>query len=282
MSIPVKPLRACIDQYKNTMESKDWSKATLAALNNIMEKGKERFRGSSDKHDLGRAMIWFANAEFARRGIAPRYRSCMPSIVRIPETPAQAINKEDAPYIDLQWLAIHYPEHPLPLRLRELVNIDKPENPFSLGVSTDAKGFLRDAFGRAEKIVRSRGSLTRKIKNLALTKVQQIGMRRFCGKAISERIRDVNIESANIRDRIDAQQIPQLRNKPSLVNRRVSFWTAWKLTGSSSRWQEAADVFNFMHGESVSRQAVRDLIGRMKSSRIIRRNRRKSVRKPVL
>lgn len=280
--ISLKPLRECIDKYGLEMQSRDWSKASLDLLNDIVGRGKQRMLGSLDKIDVGRAVIWFANGELARRGVAPRYRACLPAVARIPATLLQAVNKADAPYIDLQWLASHYPDHQLPTRLKGLVKIAEWPVPFSFPAGADTKGYSRDAMGRAEKIVMGRGSLTRKVKHLGLTRIQQIGMRIYCGKAVHERISELNVWGGDIMGLIQAQKLPQLRNNPLLVTRRVDYWKAWKLAGGNTQWQDAADVFNFMYGSTVSRQAVRDIIMRMKEQKIIRRKGRKMVKKAVL
>lgn len=199
-----------------------------------------------------------------------------------PRSLPHAVVKLDAPFIDLQWIAIHYPNQELPKRMRALLELSDYPDPDRLPhEAIDSKGFDLDALGRAERLVTTKGGIGRKCRQLGLSKKQQIGLRSFCEESVHRKIKSVEVQAVEIEQRIRAQKIPQLSTQ-ELIEARLKYWKAWKLAGGSTHWQDAADILNFMTGKTVSRQAVRDTIGRMKTARTVRRNRRKSVKKAVI
>lgn len=281
MTIAITPLHACISKHSGELADVNYKKATAAQLSHLLTTAGSMMITKPGKVDLARAVIWFVCAEYSRRGIAPRYREPLglpPYHVR---TLLDAVRKGDAPYLDMQWLAIHYPAQSLPKTWLPLMTL--PGNLVPSGVpERKRRKWDDDPFGALERIVFRSSHVGVKCRLLHLTHEQQVGMRFYCTKAIRERIVKTNLDSAEILERIERQRIPQLQLHFGLKANRVRYWKAWRLAGGGNNWAGTARIFGFMTGKPVSRQAAKAMIGTMAQQKIARRRKRKRVLKPVL
>lgn len=278
----VKPLEDAVRDCTIKLSALQLERESVSKLEEIVLLAARWFRQRPDKIDNARALLWEVNIEFTRRGIAPRFRHCMGPVPTRVDSLLHAAMKHDAPYYDLQWLVCRYREQPLPKSWRpvlflpcshpssdpaQVMNSSHPDDIDAPWLESES------SFEAVARIVRRQKTLPSKIRMLKLTDHQQVGMRVFCRRVLRERIRELTVQSRDVRDRLVKARIPQLKSAD--IERRILFWQAWKFVGGGTRWQAAADMFGMMTGDTVTRQGMKDMIERMEKAGAVRRRKRR-------
>jgi hypothetical protein len=242
----------------------------------------------NDRVKSRRVVCWFANAALTRRGIAPRSRECLGSIPIRSKRLLHDIRKQDAPYIDLQWLAFKYPER-IPRRWSGIKTLlatapglkakSGDKDPTFDYINRDDA--LDHAFCDADLLINRRVSIARRCIALNLPTAAQAEMRWLCSSKVRKLVRDLKAKESDLRDAMRRQGIKQL--KPEHIDARVQTFRAWKLAGGGTNWQAAADTLAAMTGIRKSRQAIKEMITRMGEQKLIRRRKgKKRTLEPIL
>lgn len=295
MTAPIKPLRECIRSFRDRI-AKNYDAASTSELIDRIIGCDLKLLGDKtdcDRVDALRAVNWYINAAFTRRGIPPSSRRCLGPIPIRATKLLHHIKKQDAPYLDLQWLAFKYPEC-LPKRWSGINTILSTApgmkasslTPAALDGSIvfgeiDRDEVLDDVFNHADRLVNRKVSIAKLCTTLKLPTAAQSEMRWLCSRKTRQLIRDLNVMEDELRDKMHRQGIKQL--KPAMIDTRVHTFRAWKLAGGGTNWQATADILEGITGVRKTRQAIKDMITRLGSQKLIkRRNRKKRTLEPLL
>ncbi len=275
MKFSLTPLEDCLTKYEEVLLKRDLSKKTVDEL--LYEVGHVRHKITStpSKADVARAYIWLLCKELSMRGIAPKFRNELGPVPTRTTSYLKAIDKNDAPYIDLQWLSINYPAHPLPKRwnvVKAIANLPSS--------STDSSKWK--AFTAADRIISRKLNIPRKCDLLEFSDTQKTGMRYFTTGKQRKRHRLVLSNENTVKTSLknNSKKIKQITSEN--IERRLIYWRAWILSGASDSWQSAADIFNQITGESLSRQGMRNMILRLHDNKVIIRRGKKKTIKPAI
>lgn len=276
-------LRECVQKYL-----KKYGNVTYSGLSNtevadlLLAADMAVLTGGPRGDDEARASAWFAHIELTKRGIPPTARESLGKIPVSPKTPLQAVRKHDGPYIDLQWLGQNMPNRmPRPWRgISALVYRHDYYGPDDIPLNSPQE-IVDGAFAAADRIINRQLSVARKCMQMRLPAARQACMRWLCSQTVKQKLRQIELDSPDLRKRMTGLGIKQLRDKQ--IERRLVYFKAWKIAGGSNHWQDAAEAFRSLTGEKCTRQGMKDIIGRMKSSKVVRRRRKRTVvGKPVL
>lgn len=288
MTTLLKPLRECIRSFRDRI-ARNYDNASTDALFEMIISCDAKLLGERvdcDRVDGLRTINWFINAALTRRGIPPSSRQCLGAIPIRSTRLLHDIRKEDAPYLDLQWLAFKYPER-IPKKWSGIKAIlstapgIKPsdlvptatDGSIAFGVA-DRDESLNDVFDDSDRLIYRRMSKARLTRTLKLTTAAQSEMRWLCSRKVRQILRDLDVMADDLRDKMRRQDIKQLSQEQ--VEARIQMVQAWKLAGGGTNWQATADILEGRTGVRKTRQAIRDMIMRMGSQKLIRRRRRKT------
>jgi hypothetical protein len=296
MNEQIKPLKECVVACKDKV-GRYYDAMSVERL--LQEVADADFRfffdtAESDQMDEMRVVLWFVNAALTRKGIAPAYRTSLGPMPRKLDRFCKVQRMQDGPYCDLQWLGFKHPEL-LPPRLSAIQSLHATasgaveaedserdaEGDIYIGATIDADNDLDQAFAAADRLVNRKMSVARKCMNLKLSPAVQSEMRWLCSATTRKLLADIDSHVVALRAAMKAQAIKQL--KPAHVERRILTFRAWKLSGGGTNWQATAHAFEAMTGDRISRQAIRDMITRLSSRKLVRlRKGRKKTHGPVL
>jgi len=269
------PLEECLKKYEKALLKRDLSKKPIDALLYEIGHVRHKITSAPSKADVARAYIWYLCKELSIRGVAPKFRNELGPVPTRATSYLKAIDKNDAPYIDLLWLSIKYPDHPLPKRwsaVKTIANI-----PTSSIISSECK-----AFSAADKIISRKLNIPRKCNLLKFSDTQKTGMRYFTTREQKKRHRLVLANEKAVKTSLknNSKKIKQITSEN--IERRLVYWRAWVLSGASDSWQSAADIYNQITGESLSRQGMRNMILRLLTNKAITRRGKKKTIKPAI
>lgn len=290
----LKPLKDCIGSL-NPSVYRDYDKASTDALLEVNLTYHSRLiheREDSARVDALRAVIWFINAALTRRGIPPRARTALGDVPITPTRLQHQMRKQDAPYLDLQWLGYRHPEL-IPRRWRDITLLCATA-PGATEVSkqiADSDEILIDdnqspsdiverAFDAADLLINRRMSVARKCRAMKIPASVQSEMRWLCSRSTRELMREIQGAEVELRKKMKAQGIKQLTEE--MIEKRLEVVQAWKLVGGGTNWQATADALKSATGRTITRQAVRDIITRLGEQKIIRRRKKRKTVEPVL
>lgn len=287
MTTTLKPLRECIRSFGDRV-AKDYDAATTDKLDDIIrdcDSGLFFVSEDSGRVDALRTVSWFANAALTRRGICPRSREYLGSITTKPTRLIHDIRRQDAPYLDLQWLAFRYPKH-IPKKWSGIALIlatatsakttpTVPSSDDDIVFGELDRGEVLDlAFDGADLLIGRVTSMARRCMALRLSSAAQSEMRWLCSRKTHKLIREINKQGHELRDKMRRQGIKQL--SPAFIEARVQTFRAWKLAGGGVNWQATANVLEAMTGVRKTRQAIRDMINRLGEQKLIKRRKGKT------
>lgn len=284
----LKPLRECIKTCSNKVRLREYDNASTDTLLGLIISCDSKLlteREDSRRVDNLRAINWYVNAALSRRGLAPSARACLGTIRRKPERLLHQITKEDAPYIDLQWIGFQHPDH-VPTKwigIRRLTatapgticpstTSSSIEDNIIFG-ETEPAEVIDNAFDAADRLVHGQASISRKCLAMKLAPAIQAELRWLCSERVRKMLKEIACHEQELRHKMEAQGIKQLTKE--MIDNRLRIFRAWKLAGGGTNWQAAANTFIAMTGKKITRQAIKDMITRMGDQKIIRRRKGK-------
>jgi hypothetical protein len=284
----IKPLKMCIASFQSRIKT-NFDAATSEELVELIVDCDAKLlfeTRDSARVDAVRTTIWFANAALTRKGIPPRARGCLGPVPITPTRLLHVIRKQDAPYLDLQWLGYKHPDM-IPKRwnaIRQLIETapgsKEASSTFDCGEEycievgvVDPGEILENAFSSADRLVNRQVSIAEKCMKLKLSPSIQAELRWLCSRKVHQLLGQLDVMEYDLRKIMMSQRIKQLTR--AMIDRRILIVRCWKLSGGGSNWQATADTFQSMTGERITRQAIRDMIIRLGSKKLIRRRKGK-------
>lgn len=277
--MPYTPLVECVERHFATLADCSYDSFEIDHLDEIVRQASALVIHGGSLAEKGRAAIWFASAEYCRRGIAPVFREPLGHVAQRPVGPVSAMWRADAPYLDVQWLVYRWPDQALPPLSTPLRDMRYTSGDAEDGLSThDRLLRLLGAFVPMHRYDATGGNVRFKCRALGMTRIQQVGMRYLATKWVKAQRKQINLARPGVRERLKSQatSIPQITDY--VISRRLDYWRAWKLAGGATHWKDSAQIFEMITGVSVTLQGVKRVIEAMQQQKTIRkRSRRKLV-----